>query len=148
MGKQATKESTCIFPVLGPACLGEDFEIDEAERHEAEGESRHEAGEQYQAHAYQEIDPEHGPAARLLVPSHRLCCNRKRERRRNLVKRSRGGEMGIDDALLFRCWNQQRAVMVTGLSTRHLHCKCLNFCQAGNKLYTLDMDDDELETRE
>jgi hypothetical protein len=49
------------------AGLGEDLEVDEAERHEAEGEPRHEPGEHHQPHARHQVHPEHRPAAHRML---------------------------------------------------------------------------------
>lgn len=53
--------------VLWRPRLGEHLEVDEAERHEPEGEARHEAGEHDEPHAGHEVDPEHGAAAGLMA---------------------------------------------------------------------------------
>lgn len=60
-------EITGVEPVLWRAGLGEHLEVDEAERHEAQGEARHEAGEHDEPHAGGEEDPEHGAAAGLMA---------------------------------------------------------------------------------
>lgn len=44
----------------------ENFKVDDAEGHEAEGESGHDSSEGHQAAAYQHIEPEHRPAAWVL----------------------------------------------------------------------------------
>lgn len=56
-----------VEPVLWCAGLGEHLEVDEAERHEPQGEARHEAGEHDEPHAGGEEDPEHGAAAGLMA---------------------------------------------------------------------------------
>lgn len=58
---------TCVLAVLVGAGLGEDLEVDEAERHEAEGEPRHEPGEHHQPHARHQVHPEHRPAAHRML---------------------------------------------------------------------------------
>lgn len=61
---------TCVDAILGPAGLDEDFEIDEAEGHEAKGEPGHEAREGNQADDDKQIDPELSPAAGSVSSRH------------------------------------------------------------------------------
>ncbi|RRT84409.1 hypothetical protein B296_00005723, partial [Ensete ventricosum] len=64
-------EQTGVELVLGFASLDEDFEVDEAERHETERETGHEAGEHDETDADHKVHPEHHRAARLIAPSRR-----------------------------------------------------------------------------
>jgi hypothetical protein len=64
---ETRRRSTGVELVLGRAGLGEHLEVDEAEGHEAEGEARHEAGEDDEADAGHEVHPEHGAAAGLMA---------------------------------------------------------------------------------
>lgn len=52
-----------MLAIVGGAGLGEDFEIDEAHGHEAEGEAGHQAGEEDQEDDDEYVDEEIGAAA-------------------------------------------------------------------------------------
>lgn len=65
------REQTGVELVLGFASLDEDFEVDEAERHQAERETGHDAGEHDETDTDHKVHPEHRRAARLVAPCRR-----------------------------------------------------------------------------